>query len=274
VTLKGIVTKVNQYAESSGWMSSSVRKYAVFVSIFDPPPALKPGMNAAVTIEVQYESDVLKAPIQTVYAVQDKKFCLVKRGDSWETVEVEVGGDNSQVVYFKSGVEQGETLVMNPGAYKEQLGMELPELELEARIELPEGAEELANSARELRANRGRPGGQAEEAPGGQPGGGAPGGGAARELPANGQALIASKDTDGDGKMSKEEAGMPYSMFFDRLDSDKDGLVDQTEAEAAIEMMKQMRSRAREGGGAGGGGPGGPGRGGPGGGGGPGGPRS
>ena len=30
-SLSGVVTRVNQYAESSSWMSSSVRKYAVFV---------------------------------------------------------------------------------------------------------------------------------------------------------------------------------------------------------------------------------------------------
>ena len=251
VTLKGIVTKVNQYAESSGWMSSSVRKYAVLVSIFDPPAALKPGMNAAVTIETQYEPDVLMAPIQSVYAVQDKKFCLVKRGDSWETVEVEIGGDNSQVVYFTSGVEQGDVLVMNPGAYKDELGMELPEIDLETRIELPENAEDLANQARQSRQSRG-----------------SGNGGASREIPASGSELIASKDTDGDGKLSKDEAGTPYTMFFDRLDGDGDGLVDESEADAAIEMMKRMRERMQQNGGPGGpggraggpgGGPGGPG---------------
>ena len=70
-------------------MSSSIRKYAVFVRIIDPPPALKPGMNSSVTIQVQYEPDVLLAPMQTVYGVQDKQFCLAKRGENnWETLEV------------------------------------------------------------------------------------------------------------------------------------------------------------------------------------------
>ena len=46
-SLRGVVTKVNQYAESSGWMSSSIRKYAVLVVIDDPPEALKPGMNSS-----------------------------------------------------------------------------------------------------------------------------------------------------------------------------------------------------------------------------------
>ena len=65
------------------------------------------------------------APLQTVYGVQEKQFCLAKRGENnWETLEVQIGGNNSQMVYLKGGVEDGTELVMNPGAYKEY--MDLP----------------------------------------------------------------------------------------------------------------------------------------------------
>ena len=76
--LSGIVTHVNQYAESSRY-SSSVRKYAVLIRILNPPPTLKPGMNASCSIQVEYQQDVLKAPVQTVYSAGDKNFCLVKK---------------------------------------------------------------------------------------------------------------------------------------------------------------------------------------------------
>lgn len=135
-SLKGVVTKVSEYAESSGWMSSSIKKYAVMVKIIDPPKTLKPGMNASVTIQVKYLPEALLAPIQTVYSVQDRQFCLAKVGDKWETLEVEVGGDNSQMVYFDSGAEAGTELVLNPGGFKEY--MELPEFEMETKIELPD----------------------------------------------------------------------------------------------------------------------------------------
>jgi hypothetical protein len=58
--LKGVVTKVNQYAEQSNWgMSSTIRKYAVLVRIIDPHESLKPGMNASVNIQVQYKDNGL-----------------------------------------------------------------------------------------------------------------------------------------------------------------------------------------------------------------------
>ena len=139
--LTGIVTKVNQYAESGGWMQSSVRKYGVFVQIVDPPMSLKPGMNASVSIQTSYHEDALMAPLQTVYGVQNRQFCLAARGEGeFETLEVAVGGDNAEMVMFESGVEEGTELVMNPAAYKDL--MELPEIKRDRRIRLPPGAKQ------------------------------------------------------------------------------------------------------------------------------------
>ena len=235
-TLTGVVTRVNQYVESSRWMSSSVRKYAVFVKIFDPPAALKPGMNAAVTVQVREESDVLMAPIQTVYAVQDKKFCLVQNGENWETREIEIDGDNSAKVLIKSGLEEGDVLVMNPGAYKDK--MDLPELSRDSKIELPEGAVEEAEAAKKKAKQAGK-----KPAAAARPGG----------MPADGAALMAQKDSDGDGKITKDEVGSPYSFFFDRYDNDKDGAWTKDEADKAIKSV-QKRMKSAGGGRPGGGG--------------------
>jgi len=137
--LQGVVTKVNQYAESGGWMRSTVRKYAVFIQILDPPQTLKPGMNASVSIQTNYEQEALQAPLQTVYGVQDRQFCLAVRGENeYETLEVGVSGDNSEMVMFESGVTEGTELVMNPGSYKHL--MNLPEMKRDRRIKLPPGA--------------------------------------------------------------------------------------------------------------------------------------
>ena len=70
-------------------------------------------------------------------------------------------------------------------------------------------------------------------------------------MPANGAALIRSKDKDGDGKLTKDEAGSPYSYFFDRIDTDSDGFLSEAEADASIQSMKKRM----QGGGGGGGRP-------------------
>ena len=259
-TLTGIVTKVNQYAESNGWMGSSIRKYAVLVEIQNPPETLKPGMNAAVTIQVRHEADVVKTPIQTVYAVQDRYYCLVKKEEGeWETREIEVDGDNSQVVLVTKGLEPGEELVMNPGAFKELL--QLPELKIDRKIEI---TGDMKNRIESIKNSSGPGDVRVAEADGGEAnggegrsrgqrgdGGGRSGGGMGGfDMPANGAALIQQKDQDGDGKLTKDEAGSPYTYFFDRIDTDSDGFISEAEADKSIESMKKRMQ-----GGGGGGGP-------------------
>ena len=264
--LKGVVTKVNQYAESSGWMSSSVRKYAVIVEIEDPPTALKPGMNSAVNIQVRYEQDAVKTPIQTVYAAGDRYFCLLNTGDDndqqWVTREIEIDGDNSKFVLVKSGLKKGDRVVMNPGSFKER--MELPELDNDTSIEVTDNmkkkmAEYESDSTKEI-GQVSEEGGKPSEAAGakrqgrrgrGGPPGGRPGGGGGFSLPANGKALIKDKDSDSDGKLTKDEAGSPYSFFFDRVDTNSDGFLDEAELD---ESIKQMKKRMQSGGFGGGGG--------------------
>jgi multidrug resistance efflux pump len=136
IRLKGIVTKVSQYAESKGWFGSNVRKYAVYIRILNPPLTLKPGMNASVSIQSRLRNDALMAPLQTVYSVQDRSFCLVKNGDDYETREVVIDGDNSKMVLFEKGVNSGDELVMNPGFHKDR--MTLPEVLADQSIDLPD----------------------------------------------------------------------------------------------------------------------------------------
>ncbi len=235
--LRGVVTKVSQYAEQgSSWMASAVRKYPVNISIIDPPEALKPGMNASVTIQTRYEATGLLAPLQTIFGLQDRKFCLVKRGESaWETREITISGQNNQYVLIESGLEEGDILVMNPGAHKER--MDLPEIINDSRIKVSD--EEVSQIKNSLR----RPGqlanafdndlsdenGSKQAAPSPSP---------------NATALITERDNDGDGKLSRSEAGEPFVNFFEQIDSNKDGFLDQSELQASITRMKQRQQQA------------------------------
>jgi HlyD family secretion protein len=243
--LKGVVTKVNQYAEQSGWMSTSIRKYAVFVRIINPPESLKPGMNSSVSIQTQYKEDALIAPIQTIYGVQDKQYCLVKKGENgWETREVKTAGENAQHVLIDEGLKVGEKLVMNPGAYKEY--MDLPEVKLVNRIELSDDDVAIVRtkppSGGVESAGRGGPRPPEGEEGGRPPEGESRAGMRNLPLPANAKVVIQELDQDKDAKLSRDEAGEPYGLFFDRIDTDADGFLSEEELDASLKMMRQMRA--------------------------------
>ena len=246
-SLKGVVTKVNQYAESAGWGGSSVRKYAVKVRIIDPPEALKPGMNASVFIQSKYQADALMVPIQTVYGVQEKQFCLVKNDDGdFETREVEIGGNNSQMAWILSGLKEGENVVMNPGANKDL--MELPEVKLDKRIEISgDQAEAAVADAKKEKKDEAKAGG-------GRPQGGGAGGGGGRPDAATIAGFVMQRsDKNSDGKLDKDEvAGLDDRSKSWAATADTDGDGDISKDEVVEAMKKAMKSWGGGGGGRGG----------------------
>lgn len=240
--IKGVVTKVNQYAEQGGWMASSVRKYAVFVRILSGPPELITGMKASVSIQTRMEKDRIQIPVQGVYGFQDAYFCLIKQGENnFVSQEVKTEGDNSMTVVITEGLEPGQEIVMNPGEYKDLL--DLPEAILDRAIEMTD--DEMKMVEEQLAKAKQQPGGGSRS-----------------------DELFDKYDTDKDGSLSETEiAAVEERMrpLFSNGDANKDGSVSKAELTAVFAALERMRTN----GGPGGGGPGGggPGAGGPGGGG-------
>ena len=133
--LSGVVSKVNQYAEPAGWGGGGVKKYGVSIEIFDPPDSIRPGMNASVSIQIKKAEDSLIAPIQCIYGVGQRTFCLVQKEHpgNWETREINVLMNNDKHVLIESGVLENEILAMNPGGFPDLLEIPQDVIEEEAR---------------------------------------------------------------------------------------------------------------------------------------------
>jgi HlyD family secretion protein len=124
--LKGVVTKVNQFAEPKSFWSNELNKYAVWIKIEDPPRVLRVGMNANVWIHVEQVPDALQLPVQALAESKGHFFSLVKEGDEFETREVVVSSVNEQVATIGRGLNEGDEVVINPRSAGELL--KLPEL--------------------------------------------------------------------------------------------------------------------------------------------------
>jgi HlyD family secretion protein len=128
--LKGEVAKVNPYPEPEGWGGGGIKKYRVLIDIKDPPPEIRPGMNASAYIRIQDVDEAIVAPVQSLMGHGDAIYCLVQKGEQlWETRKVTVRANNGKEAWIESGLQPGEQVALNPAAYTDLLN--LPQLENE-----------------------------------------------------------------------------------------------------------------------------------------------
>jgi HlyD family secretion protein len=247
--LLGQVTKVNKYAEPGSWFSSSVKEYATYIQIVNPPSVIRTGMTAEVNIYVEQLKDVLQIPVHAVYEHKGQYFALVKVGETFDTRSVKIGASNEKMVTVDEGLKEGEIVVLNPRTHLEK--MKLPEIEEQ---DDSKALEEIAKSAPP----------RSEGAPPKKPSSaGGPGG----EMSAASMAdrTLEANDKNSDGELSMEEIDKMDERMRESAkaaDTNADGKV--TKPELISAMAKVVaRIKAMQ---AAGGGPGGPGGGGPGGG--------
>ena len=248
--LTGRVRRVNKYAEPGSWFSSSVKEYATLIEILDPPETIRTGMTAEVRIFVEQLDDALQIPVQGIYEYRGHHFCLKRNGDKWETVEIKIGATNDKMVTIEEGLKENDQFALNPRSHLNLLN--LPEIEeVQDREELRRLALQPPPAPTEADA---------------QAGGGA-GGTFSPDVAAD--RMLATGDTDKDGKLSSGEIDGLDERMRERArqsDSNRDGSVDRTELVASIKKRAAQGGGRGPGGGPGAGGPGagGPGAGGPG----------
>lgn len=125
--LHGTVTKVNQYAEPSGWRQANVKEYKAFVSIDDAVTDLRSGMTASVTVRCVAVPDALQVPVQAVYAHGNQMYCFAYLGGgSWKAEPITPGPTNDKFFVVESGLEVGDRVALNPRAYVDKV--DLPKL--------------------------------------------------------------------------------------------------------------------------------------------------
>ncbi|WP_254507295.1 HlyD family efflux transporter periplasmic adaptor subunit [Anatilimnocola floriformis] len=214
--MQGEVIKVNQYAEPSSWSSGSVKKYAAYIKILSPPPALRTGMNAEARIHIERRPDALQVPVQALVDHKGHFFVLVQNGEKLETREVTVGSTNDKVAVIEKGLAVSDTVVLNP---RREAALDLPNLPDASPVKV------VAIAAAPVNAKG--PGGDGEskkKGPGGF-GGGAP-------TVASMLERTLESDQDKDGKLSAgevENVSERMRPFLAGADKNGDGFLDRDE---------------------------------------------
>ena len=113
-TFTGEVLKKAPLADQTNFWDSDVKVYVTDVSIDGTHDFLKTGMTGKVTVIIDKLEDVLHVPIQSVVTVEKKKVCYVKTPKGSKKREVETGLFNDDFVEIKSGLAEGEKVLLNP----------------------------------------------------------------------------------------------------------------------------------------------------------------
>jgi len=111
--LKGEVTKVGVLPDSQNrWLNPDMKVYVTTVAIQDTEEWVKPGMSSKVEIMVTKLDDCTYVPLQAVSPEAEKQVCYVARGGSVERREVQTGEFNDEFIEIKSGVSEGEQVLL------------------------------------------------------------------------------------------------------------------------------------------------------------------
>ena len=117
----GTVLKKAPLADTEDWLNPDLKVYATDIGIDGTHDSLKTGMTGKVKVIIDELHDVLYVPIQSVVTVEDKKICYVA-GIAPEKREVQTGLFNDNFVEIKSGLAEGEKVLLNPPKWNEPQG--------------------------------------------------------------------------------------------------------------------------------------------------------
>jgi HlyD family secretion protein len=142
--LSGEVTKVGVLPDSQNrWMNPDLKVYVTTITIDGTQDWLKPGMSAKVEILVNKLDNCVYVPMQAVSPEGEKQVCYVSRGLNSERREVQVGEFNDEFIELKSGISEGERVLLRapeaaaPGAEKTPDKEKKPETDRQKQAPAP-----------------------------------------------------------------------------------------------------------------------------------------
>ena len=121
--LDGTVESVSEYPiPSVSRYTSHIKEYSTEILINNPPPGVRTGMTAKVTIKSEFIENTLQVPLTAVFRKDSKSFCLVSALDEgMEIREIQLGSHNTNMAVVIEGLAKGEKVVLNPDHFRSNL---------------------------------------------------------------------------------------------------------------------------------------------------------
>lgn len=136
--LDGVVTDVASITKPAGWWTGNQVRYDTLVSL-PPRDGLRPGMSAEVEITVAEHENVLLIPVAAIVEHDDGAFCWVQptgglANDQPTRKQIEIGDSNEIFAIVRSGLEEGELVLLNPAAHAAPVAQRIADEPAETEI--------------------------------------------------------------------------------------------------------------------------------------------
>jgi len=112
LVLDGEVKKVSVLPASTTWYNPDLKLFDAVISIKGSHDGLKPGMSAKVDIIVAELTDVLYVPVQAVFVRRGHRLCYVFDDGETKVRPVQSGQSNDKFVIIRSGLNEGEKVLL------------------------------------------------------------------------------------------------------------------------------------------------------------------
>jgi RND family efflux transporter MFP subunit len=119
LTLEGEVSEIAEVTRPAGWWTGNLVKYDTEIKLA-PHPGLKPGMSAVVDIALAEHIDILSIPVAAIIEGASGTFCWTKEGEEIKKRAIRLGDTNDQFTVVLDGLQEGDTVLLNPLAFVEE----------------------------------------------------------------------------------------------------------------------------------------------------------
>ncbi|MDG2224437.1 MAG: efflux RND transporter periplasmic adaptor subunit [Rubripirellula sp.] len=224
--MEGTVKDIAEVTKPAGWWTGNMVKYDTIIRL-EPKPGLKPGMSAVVDIVLAKHADILKVPVAAVIGTEQGFFCWVSNGEKVEMRKVDLGDTNDEFTVVKTGLKEGDQVVLNPIAFIEDAQRQA------MRPSSVGGApdDSTDSDTAQTKASEGNPGDTTKQTQQQNTK-------KSSDSQSAGTQLVASADKNQDGVLTIDEFEEKDKANFPKVDQDGNGKVTGSEIDAALQAAQ------------------------------------
>lgn len=117
VPIKGIVRKVANFPLPRRWSQAPI-EYEIFVDVAEKNPMVRSGLRAKVEVFIEQIDDAIQVPVSCLVERNGGFNVVVKNNNQPEMRPVEIGPNNESMVIIKSGLAEGEQVLVDPDRFR------------------------------------------------------------------------------------------------------------------------------------------------------------